>query len=201
MARINRNLALQKQTDIARWSDSESLEMAWDARAEFAAQFIPAGARVLDLSCGRMSVQRFLPNGCSYQGCDIVARDKSTVVCDFNAGEFPTQAAAEADIIVMLGVLEYVVDVESFFTHLRFCKHDVVMSYCATDLSRRSRPRGARLGQSSQLLRSGAAVRPLRLPHRMHRADRRHAGADAADADRTAGAGRALQRRGGVVQR
>ena len=33
-----------------------SLEQAWDARAEFAAQFIPAGARVLDLGCGRMSV-------------------------------------------------------------------------------------------------------------------------------------------------
>lgn len=135
MARINRNLALQKQTDIARRSDSESLELAWDARAEIAGQFIPAGARVLDLGCGRMAVQRFLPSGCSYQGCDIVARDQSTIVCDFNAGEFPTQAAAQADIIVMLGVLEYIVDVETFFTHLRFYKHDVVMSYCATDLA------------------------------------------------------------------
>ena len=135
MAQINRNLALEKKTDVERWSDVERLEPAWDARAEFASQFIPAGARVLDLGCGRMSVKQFLPNGCTYQGCDLVARDESTVVCDFNRGEFPTQAAGEADIIVMLGVLEYIVDVESFFTHLRFCKLDIVLSYCATDFS------------------------------------------------------------------
>jgi hypothetical protein len=135
MAQINRNLALQKQTDVTRWSDTEALEQAWDARAEFAAQFIPAGAKVLDLGCGRMSLQRFLPNGCSYQPCDLVKRNPGTIVCDFNAGDFPTQAAADADIITMLGVLEYIVDVDSFFTHLRFCKRDVVLSYCATDLS------------------------------------------------------------------
>src|SRR5258708_2036849 len=82
-----------------------------------------------------MSLQRFLPNGCGYQPCDLVKRNPGTIVCDFNAGEFPTKAAADADIITMLGVLEYIVDVDSFFTHLRFCKRDVVLSYCATDLS------------------------------------------------------------------
>ena len=35
----------------------------------------------------------------------------------------------------MLGVLETIADVESFFTHLRFCKRDVILSYCATDLT------------------------------------------------------------------
>jgi hypothetical protein len=135
MAQINRNLALQKQTDVTRWSDATNLEPAWDARAQFAAQFIPACARVLDLGCGRMSLKRFLPSGCSYQGCDLVKRDASTIVCDFNAGEFPTDAASDADIIVMLGVLEYVIDVDAFFGHLRACKLDVVLSYCATDLT------------------------------------------------------------------
>ena len=90
---------------------------------------------MLDLAAAECRSDGFLPNGCSYQGCDLVERDTGTVICDFNAGEFPTQAAGEADIIVMLGVLEYIVDVESFFTHLRFCKHDVVLSYCATDLT------------------------------------------------------------------
>ena len=82
-----------------------------------------------------MSLKRFLPNGCTYRGCDLVRRDKDTIVCNFNAGEFPTQAVAESDIVVMLGVLEYVVDLESFFTHLRHCKLDVLLSYCATDFS------------------------------------------------------------------
>ena len=35
----------------------------------------------------------------------------------------------------MLGVLERIADVENLFTHLRFCKHDMILSYCATDLA------------------------------------------------------------------
>jgi len=132
---IDRNLALADTAAAALWSDPNALAQAPDERAAFAAQFIPAGARVLELGCGRMALRQFLPNGCRYQGCDLVAREADTVVCDFNAGEFPSDAAAQADIIVMLGLLETIVDVESFFTHLRFCKRDVVLSYCATDLT------------------------------------------------------------------
>jgi hypothetical protein len=132
---IDRNLALANKADAARWADAQALDHAPDERAALAAQFIPAGARVLDLGCGRMALRRFLPNGCRYQGCDLVARDEDTIVCDFNAGEFPAEAAAAADIVVMLGLLETIVDVESFFTHLRFSKRDVILSYCATDLT------------------------------------------------------------------
>jgi hypothetical protein len=91
-----------------------------DARAEIAAQFIPAGARVLDLSATH-SLERLLPYGCGYQ---------SAVA----SGDFPAKAAAQSDIVVMLGALEQVADVEDLFTHLRFAKQDVVLSYCATDL-------------------------------------------------------------------
>jgi hypothetical protein len=120
---LNRNLALDTTGDIERRPDPAAL--AAEQRAELAAQFIPAGARVLDLGRGCAALQRFLPNGCSYQDGDR----------DFNAGEFPTQAASQSDIIVMLGVLEQIADVESFFTHLRFCKQDAIVSYCASDLT------------------------------------------------------------------
>jgi hypothetical protein len=135
MVRIDRDQALARKTDKKRWSDPASLEPAWDARAELAAQFIPAGAHVLDLGCGTMSLRRYLPNGCSYRGCDLVARDGQTIVCDFNAGQFPAAAAADADIVTILGVLEYVTDAEAFFAHLRSSRRDVVLSYCATELS------------------------------------------------------------------
>ena len=36
----------------------------------------------------------------------------------------------------MLGVLERIADVENLFTHLRFCKRDIILSYCATDLAK-----------------------------------------------------------------
>jgi len=142
---VNRNLAFETTADVERRPDA----LALDPRAELAAQFIPAGSRVLDLSRGGTALQRLLPNGCSYQDCDQDKRDGGAIVCDFNAGEFPTQAAAQSDIIVMLGALEHIADVESFFTHLRFCKQDVVLSYCATDLSA-GRDRAA-LGSANHL--------------------------------------------------
>jgi len=132
---INRNLAVERKTDIERWSNPASLEPAWDRRAAFAAQFIPDGARVLDLGCGRMALRQLLPNNCFYRPCDLVARDPSTIVCDFNKGQFPEAAAAEADVITMLGVLEYIVDVDGFLTRLQHARRDVVLSYCATDFS------------------------------------------------------------------
>jgi hypothetical protein len=130
---VNRNLALEQTADAEH--RPQSVALGTDARAELAAQFIPAGSRVLDIACGGMALQRLLPTGCSYQGCDRIARGGGSIVCDFDAGDFPTQAAAQSDIIVMLGALEQIADVESFFTHLRFCKQDVVLSYCATDLT------------------------------------------------------------------
>src|SRR5262249_56945441 len=42
----------------------------------------------------------------------------------------------DCDVIVMLGVLERTSDVENLFTHLRFCRHDIILSYCATDLTK-----------------------------------------------------------------
>ena len=116
---VNRNLALETLPDALR--QSLTLAADGDPRAELAAQFIPAGSRVLDLS-GATALKTLLPNGCHYQACDIAA-------------EFPTKVAAKSDIVVMLGVLEQVADLESLFTHLRFCKRDVLLSYCPTNLS------------------------------------------------------------------
>ena len=64
---VESNLALTPTPDLARWSSPQAIEPAHDERAQFAAQFIPSGARVLELNCGRMSLRRFLPNGCRYQ--------------------------------------------------------------------------------------------------------------------------------------
>jgi hypothetical protein len=132
---INRKLAIDKKTDFERWSNPDALEPTWDARAQLAAQFIPAGTRVLDLGCGRMALRQFLPEQCRYQPCDLVARGEDTIVCDFNAGEFPEAAAREADLIVMLGVLEYIADVDAFFAKLAQSKREIVLSYCATEFT------------------------------------------------------------------
>jgi hypothetical protein len=118
MAKTKRKPAFEQDSGIAQ----RPLAAASNAAAERAAQFIPAGARVLDLSSGKALAKR-LPIGCDYQHRDA------------KASSFPAKAAAQSDIIVMLGALEQVADIESLFTHLRFFKQDVVLSYCATDLT------------------------------------------------------------------
>ena len=130
---VDSNLALELPPDLGR--DALAPTTNRDPRAELAAQFIPSGARVLDLS-GDAATERFLPSGCSYSGIGRVTQKRPGLVCDLNAGDFPTDAAAQCDIVVMLGALERIADVENLFTHLRFCKRDVVLSYCATDLAK-----------------------------------------------------------------
>ena len=115
-------------TDRERWEDPAQLEAAWDSRALRAAAYIPRGAQVLDLGCGAMAVERFLPMGCGYQPCDLTARDARTLVCDFNAGEFPVGQAC--DLVTVLGVLEYLYDAPAFLAKLRALNAPVVMSYC-----------------------------------------------------------------------
>ena len=113
---INRNLALESFPD--------QRAAARDARAELAAQFIPAGARVLDLA-GIPTLAGLLPHGCSYRAAPALPV----------GGDFPTALAADTDIIVMLGGLDRVLDLESLFTHLRFCRQDVILSYRARDFA------------------------------------------------------------------
>ena len=120
-------------TDYRRWSDPARLDPAWDARARRVADYIPAGAAVLDLGCGAMALERFLPDGCLYIPCDLVRRDHRTVVCDINAGQYPGAAAARADVVTVLGVLEYAADPQAFLRCLRQWQRPIVLSYCPTD--------------------------------------------------------------------
>jgi hypothetical protein len=127
---VNSNLALELPADRDRPSTSSGKRP--DPRAELAAQFIPAGARVLDLGASS-ALRTLLPSGCSYVGGGQGGKKRRT---DLNIDEFPTEAATRADVIVMLGVLERVKDIESLFTHLRFCKRDLLLSCHPTDLAK-----------------------------------------------------------------
>jgi methyltransferase family protein len=130
---VNSNLALELPADPAPLQPAVKTKA--DPRAELAAQFIPSGARVLDLS-GDAALERLLPGGCNYNGVGRAGIKRAAAARDLNAGEFPTEAGTQCDVIVMLGVLEHIADVETLFTHLRFCKRDIILSYCATDLAK-----------------------------------------------------------------
>lgn len=124
-----------RQTDVARWSDPKQLEPAWEARAVVAADLIPAGSRVLDIGCGAMALERHLPFGAAYQPCDIVARDQRTIVADLNTQDIPRTAIGAADLIVMLGVWEYLYKPNEVFTAFASTGKPIVCSYCDVNLT------------------------------------------------------------------
>ncbi len=122
------------QTDLERWADPARLEAMWQARSALAADLVPAGSRVLELGCGAMTLERHLPFGCSYQPCDVVARDERTIVTDLNAHGIPAAAAA-CDLIVMLGVWEYLFKPAEIFAALARAGRPILCSYCPTELT------------------------------------------------------------------
>ncbi len=123
------------RTDLERWSDPAQLESLWEARSALAADLVPAGARVLELGCGAMTLERHLPFGCAYQPCDVVARDERTIVVDLNADGIPEAAVAACDLVVMLGVWEYLFKPDEVFTALARAGRPVLCSYCPEELT------------------------------------------------------------------
>ena len=84
----------------------QRLSPRWDLRAEFAARFVRRKLKVLDVGCGAMAVERhFEPS--AYLPADIVARDHRTRLVDLNKATLPAAWLEEAQLVVMLGVLEY----------------------------------------------------------------------------------------------
>ncbi|THD53630.1 hypothetical protein [Phenylobacterium sp.] len=126
-----RLLVAAGETDIERWSRPESFSPQWAHRANLAAQMIPAYASVLDLGAGAMDLEQALPEGCSYLPCDLVRRDERTIVCDLNRGEFPE--GVDADVVTMLGVLEYIRTPLDLLLKVRAFNRPLVCSYSITD--------------------------------------------------------------------
>jgi hypothetical protein len=118
-------------TDVERWSEPENLKLTWARRAEVAGRLIPRNARLLDLGCGAMDLERFLDPSVTYIPADIVRRDERTLLCDLNAGELPQ---IDVDVITLLGVLEYVHDVARLLGRLRRMQATVICSYNPIDL-------------------------------------------------------------------
>ena len=129
---VNSNLALELPSDLE--FQQAPARTKFDPRANLAAQFIPYGANILDLGANP-SLQSLLPGGCHYRAIEKTGRKRGANTGDVTRGDFPTDAALQSDIIVMLGVLERFADIETLFTHLRFCKRDIILSYSPTNLT------------------------------------------------------------------
>lgn len=118
-------------SDISRWRVTENFHSNWRERAELVAALTGPGKVVLDIGCGQMDIEGVLPQGCVYIPCDLVSRDARTIVCDLNAGEIPD---VDADIVVMLGVLEYIHDPEALLKRLASRWKRLILTYNSAEL-------------------------------------------------------------------
>jgi hypothetical protein len=129
-ARLTERLIAEGGTDTARWARPESLATQWDSRAAMAAEWIPEGARVLDIGAGAMALGSLLKAGCTYQPADVVERRPGCFVADLNQREFPP---GEYDFVTFLGVLEYVHEIAWPLARAREAAPRMIVTYC-TDI-------------------------------------------------------------------
>ena len=119
-------------TNLARWNNAASLSPDWAARAQFVSRLLPPGLRVLDIGCGGMDVERFVSPK-EYIPVDIAARDKRTTVIDLNARPLPEDLLSRPDVVVALGVFEYIVDVDRVLEAVARAGKPFLFTYCVVE--------------------------------------------------------------------
>lgn len=117
---------------LTRWAKPESLDDDWDERTALIAGMVQPDSSVLEFGAGKERLRAFLPQGCSYQPSDIVARSADTLVCDLNDKALPV-LDRKYDYIVFSGVLEYVHDLQKLLHYVRANCQTCILSYAPTD--------------------------------------------------------------------
>lgn len=121
------------------WKEIEYFDSKWKQRIAVMAELIPIQSKsVLDLGCGKMWLNLFLPEEIEYIPVDYTDRGSGTIICDFNNGEFPTN---QVDTAFVSGCLEYIHDYQEFIQFITKQTQYCVLSYCSTNFisSRRRR--------------------------------------------------------------
>jgi hypothetical protein len=110
------------------WADPASYAEKWSRRSRLAAAFIRPGSSVMDVGCGpHMALRGFLPAGCTYQPVDLMAWTPDTIIADLSKGQFPR--GHTFDVVVILGVLEYLENVEFVLSAARAVGRSALVSY------------------------------------------------------------------------
>jgi hypothetical protein len=106
--------------DQSRWFDLSIYSPRWQRRAKVVGKALPAGW-VADIGCGRQQLTDYLAPGSVYLPSDLRAWDDGVEACDLNAGRYPEKTLACADIVAMMGVLDFIIDLPALFQKL--CEH------------------------------------------------------------------------------
>ena len=130
-------------TDIkGHWSNHLNFDPEWDGRAHLAAGLLKAGEKIVcDIGCGpRQALRNSLPNDSTYIPLDLKQWTADVHFCDLNTGDIPDYLIRSADVVFMLGVCEYLVDLHRTFVSLARSCRSLIVSYCSTDLDKARSP-------------------------------------------------------------
>ncbi len=97
----------QGRTHTERWAQSSAFEKNWSGRAVLAARMIADHRRVCDIGCGMQDLRKELEKDVLYLPMDIVKRTEDTLECEINSGYLPLDYIRNADVVTILGVIEY----------------------------------------------------------------------------------------------
>jgi hypothetical protein len=120
-----------RRSDRARWSRTRALDSSWDERTRIMAAGVTLDSRLIDVGAGRQVLRGLVKSG-NYTPVDIVKRTEDTLVCDLNAGIFPSLSG---DALIASGVLEYVYDLGPALKWFASVAPTVIFSYSILELT------------------------------------------------------------------
>jgi len=139
------------RTDLTRWLDETQYDAGWQERAIRAVELANGCRWFCDIGCGPQFLRRLLPPGSVYLPADLRRWTPDTVEIELNAGRLPVSYLELSDVCFLLGVLEYLVNVEGFLRAIAPRVELIVFSYNPVELVPEDR---AAMGWLNALTRS-----------------------------------------------
>jgi len=112
---------------IARGGALSNHKPDWASRGTLAARHIRDGVRVLEIGTGTGTFRELVADRCHYTGADLQPLDEKTLAFDIENDPIPP---GPWDVIVLLGVLEYLYDPLSAQRKVGAAARNIVFSYC-----------------------------------------------------------------------
>ena len=120
-------LALAGAPDRQRWGAPSSYKAHWAARGALAAKHIPDGGGILEIGAGTGQFRDLVAARCRYTGADLQPLDDRTLSFDIERDPIPS---GPWDVIVLLGVIEYLYDPVAALGKVCASTQSIVFSYC-----------------------------------------------------------------------
>lgn len=81
---------------------------------------------IMDLGAGHQTLRRKIPSDIEYIPCDIYKHVDSTIIVDFNKGEFYNK---KVDVVFCSGIFEYIYDLKQFIKNISKNTNILIGSY------------------------------------------------------------------------